>query len=623
MRLAVAPLAARVTPIPGESLMSLLARAAHANVFPGLAILLKHAGITGHPAFTPFIAADHVEPLAELLGLDVEEITTRMHLPMEGAPKGVVSWAGVRMERRWIEAKARRVAPGALMDSAHHRLVWTHRAISFCPETFEQLVCSCQACGKALGWTTTQGLDRCEHCRASLLASEPDHVDHRLHARLRAATDLISPRAETRRKMQGALPAAFLSWDGGELFAALVELGVAWEHPGEGRGSPTSKALSEGRMGLVTPTHIARGFEVLQGWPDSFGELVGRVWRQASQANPNASLVLRELGVLGRRFDTRQSGGAFAALLREHIAQAADTAKLPLSHGRVAHLRPRGDQQVTLGLKEASDLFGIDRRVLKRLVPEGDCLIAGRLGRGEAVQFDKPKLVESALTYRFTGRPEVVACRLGVPAYCLPAFVQSGLLRSITDADAMRMAGAGVAYDLWSLNQLETKILKRKRRMEDSDVRFARLIAGRFCPHVWAKAFKALASGKLVIDDLKGAGPLSRRLWVEGESAEALLAKLVDGPAPWGATVTAAEAALLLGVSDVYVPELIAVGALAATRCGRAWRLKLQDVTAFYDRYEFSPAVGDTSMGRALVNTSRSLLPPHVSTRHLSLWLRY
>ena len=621
MRLAVAPLAARVAPLQAESLMSLVARAAQANVFPRLSSLLSHAGVTSHPAFTPFTAADHVEPLAELLGVDVEEITTRMHLPTKDAPKGVVAWAGVRIERRWIEAKIRRVAPGALMDGPHHRMVWSHRALSFCPESFERLVSSCYACGRTLGWVATHGLDRCEHCRASLLESEPDYVDHRLHARLRAATNLISPDAAVRRRAQSALPAEFLFWDPGELFTALLELGVAWEHPGEGRGSRAAQALSEPRLGLITPTHIASGVEVLQGWPDSFAGLVGRIWREAKLADPNASAALRKLGLLRRHFDGPQPDSDYHRLLTSHIVEAAAACGLPVKRGSLAHLAPTPSVE-TLSMVQAQDLFGLSDTVLKRLIPDGDCLVSARLGRGGEVRFDKARLVESACTYRFTGRPEVVAWRLGIPAYCLPAFVEAGLLRSITDADARRMARTELAYDLSSLHQLETKILKRKRREGNSDARLTTLIAGRFCPKVWAKMFKALATGKVIIDDLRGTGPLSRRLWVDRDSAEGVLNKLTDEAALEGATVTAGEAGLLLGLSDVYVPELIASGALAAERHQRAWRVKLRDVISFQAEFELSPAVGDAALGRSVANRTRALLPPDFSTRHLSVWSR-
>ena len=137
----VLPVIARVEPIAGESLLSLVARTAHANVMPKLAGFLADAAICGLPAFTPFTAAHQARPLAELLNVQVAEVESRLHpLHPNQSLKDARVWAGLRIRRGAIEARARRVAPAALAYSPHHRLEWTHRALSFCPETLQQLI---------------------------------------------------------------------------------------------------------------------------------------------------------------------------------------------------------------------------------------------------------------------------------------------------------------------------------------------------------------------------------------------------------------------------------------------------------------------------------------------------
>ena len=54
----ISPLLARVAPIPGESLLSLVTRACEANVFRRQGGLLAFAGVAGAAAFAPFTALD-------------------------------------------------------------------------------------------------------------------------------------------------------------------------------------------------------------------------------------------------------------------------------------------------------------------------------------------------------------------------------------------------------------------------------------------------------------------------------------------------------------------------------------------------------------------------------------
>ncbi len=586
----VLPLLAKVTPIPGESLMSLVTRACEANVFPRVADVLGAAGIRGSPAFTPVTALDRAAHLARLLGLAEGEIESRMYPPLQGRGRtGLVSWSGLRVERRFIELRARRVAPGALLDEPYHRMVWTHKALSFCPETFEELISTCPACGKPLGWSHTHGPDRCEHCKASLLDSEPEFAPHALRAKLKLATDLISHGPEVRAAAQSILPAPFRDWDAGELFSAIVEFGVAWEHPGEGRSSTAVTRLKHGQLAFIGPQHIASGYEIVRGWPASFTALVERIWRAIGAP---ASLSMLDLGPFGRHLLVKHSDTPLRRQLRESIAEAALAARVPLKLGAISHLAPKAVVE-TLTLKAAEAELGIGKRTLGRLVPDGESYISGQLGSGAGVRLNAVRLRAAVAAYERAIWPEHVAGRLGVPAYCLEAFVEAGLFARIDDPDACRLSAHEAFYERASVEIWLQKMQRLPERSHGSES-LARALVGQFSPAVWAQTFKAVASGKIKSqrpyeDEIQR--PLSRQLHVHRTDVEAFITRLKPEPLPMGAVMTAEAAGQLLGIRTALVAELISAGYLAATRSGRLWEIRLGDLDAFHAQYVLPPEI--------------------------------
>ena len=319
--MSVAPVIARVEPIAGESLLSLITRTAAANVFPNLAPLLRTVRVEGHPAFVPFTATDHAPALAQLLGVELCAITARLHpLHPDQTITGAVIWAGTRVRRRSIEARRRRIAPLALQTSPHHRLEWTHRGLSFCPETFQTLIWDCPVCRASLGWAKTWGPDRCEHCRALLTESPSPLVSAELQIRLAAACRLVSSDREIRTAARSQLPDAFHGWEPGDIFGALLELGAAWEEPGQGRGSPAARGLVDGSFEF-RPDHVASGYALVAEWPTSFADLVERLRPFHTTATSKSGLAAKTLGVLGRHL----VGEGPATPLRQLLSDAVET----------------------------------------------------------------------------------------------------------------------------------------------------------------------------------------------------------------------------------------------------------------------------------------------------------
>lgn len=222
-------LAKRVEPIVGESLMSLLTRCTIENGYRKIADILVGTGAIelSHIGHTPFVNFDYSEQIASRLALSASKITALMHAPAKVEGWGTsVNWFGTVLPRHFIDARTRRVSPRAFRDSQHHRAEWMIRPLTFCPETMENLIDACNECGHRLSWWSSCGLWRCEKCEKSLRRALPGKVPWKYRTELRLVSGLVSPNPVTRSQALAAFPTPFSNWEAGEVFTAVVELGV-------------------------------------------------------------------------------------------------------------------------------------------------------------------------------------------------------------------------------------------------------------------------------------------------------------------------------------------------------------------------------------------------------------
>lgn len=100
----------------GEGLMSMMVRAAEANVMGRLHRLALFAGVTGTRVDSiPFTRSQDAQKIAQLLSVDAAEVRGRMHptAPHSSADE-YVDWYGTPLHRRYLETRRRRVAPASL-----------------------------------------------------------------------------------------------------------------------------------------------------------------------------------------------------------------------------------------------------------------------------------------------------------------------------------------------------------------------------------------------------------------------------------------------------------------------------------------------------------------------------
>ena len=622
---AVRPLVARVTPIAGETLMSLLVRACEANAFERPSQLLVEAGFTGDPRFVPFTGAGVAPSLARLLGVAEAEVSRRMHAPVAGEIEPtLVGWWGTALERRFLEARSRRVAPQALRTSTHHRAAWTVRALSFCPKTFQKLISSCPSCSGPLGWWKTCGGDRCEHCKARLAEAPSDSVPEELHAPLRQVTDLISPEEKRRRAAVEQLPVTFRSWNAGELFSAAVEFGAACEHPAANRRSPEAKALARGQLGEGSPKVLASGWRVLAGWPASLDELVARVAHEIVAHGGSQSLALRDVGLLGRHLDQRLPKTRFRRLVREHLGEATLKARAPIKF-RLGIEDLREEREV-LTITEAAKATGISREVLLRLCPDGEGFAGGRRGQGGALRFHADRLGRASRAFDDALLPASAAAALGVPEYCLLSFAKRRLITLVDDPDILRMKRTPFAVSQISIDRLAERFAHAKDDPSALGERLDLSLAHRFAPAVWAGVFVGLLRGRSGFSHLEEAREghgLSRRIYADQELIEACAAEVNRPRLPRGMTVTAQTAALLLGVSLPPLLSLIDEEWLKAERGEGAWRVPLVTLAAFDRAYVLAPELAHRTHGYSRLTAIFSAPPePAFQTRCIRGWER-
>ena len=654
----VRPLLARVAPIAGESLLSLITRACHANVIERQHELLGPLGISRRTAFAPFTAHERSAPLAKLLAVGEDEIAQRMHAPVAGAPdSSFVHWSGTTLERRFLKAEPRRFAPSALRISKHHRAVWSVAALSFCPETFQELISRCGACGRELGWTRTEGLDRCDHCRVSLLDMHASYVPPELRPALTVVTDLISTDEIVRGLAATHFPPPFCSWPPGEIFGAVVELGVAWAEPGAGRESEIGKALIWGAPGFASCSAICAGYEVARGWPDSLTSLLSRTCE--ALAVTDDQLALTDLGLLARHLDRRLPTTRFRQLIRDSFAGAATAADAPVKLRRTAATATAAASGL-LTMAEAKALSGISDRVLRRLRPDGESFRGGRGGKGGSWRLESERFGQAAAAYHAALTPAEAAMRLGVPTYTIGSFVDAKMLCSVEDADALRLAAEPLMIERESLSRLDEQLRRtrlwpypgvmrpneRARAYLDGAPDFhsratilamarlarsivlpnhhgevlVRLLAGEFSPTAWAQALRGVIRGRVITRYLSSAERWTQRLVVDPESLEEWLKRRRSQAPLKSATLTARSTGLLLGIDGSAVGELIASGHLHAVRMREEWSISIGDVQAFQEQWILSPEV--RRRGCQGTYARLELEVPELATRHLRGWRR-
>ena len=218
------------TPIQGESLRGLVARACQRNDLPNSWGLLQHLGQRHRNRV--LVAEDpHIDPaeLAYAIRVAEQEVSARRYEPI-----GPQRWSffGLDLNRSGIERRVRRFSPTALRSAGgqYHRATWELSDIPFCFEGWDMLQdrCGCEANGAIQGWTrTSTKIEECDLCGDPLHWLEPFPVPATMQPALSILRSLVDPSPERRESAQDRLLPELRNADRSTAFKLVMRIAAA------------------------------------------------------------------------------------------------------------------------------------------------------------------------------------------------------------------------------------------------------------------------------------------------------------------------------------------------------------------------------------------------------------
>jgi hypothetical protein len=576
-----------VEPQPGEALLSIVARAASANGFELISHVLRLAGISsGEWRFSPFtLNQTDAAPLAALLSLPVEAITSRLHnsLPSVLMPEAV-NWFGTTLPRRYVEAIRGRYSPSTLENFSNYRAAWMVRPLQFCPESMEILIHHCGSCGCKLNFSNADLLQCCSQCRAPFRAGRVEKVTDEFLSDAKAIASLVSHDAQVRNQSAALLPKPFNEWEPGEAFAAAVELGAVTCESRTSGGNEFMRKIAAGNFSSFTTAHLVKGYRFVKNWPTSLRELMQDAWggRQTRE--------LRQLaGPLAKFYDRETRPTRLRNLMQKEIPTQLRAMNIPIRS--TSGVRPAWlDGKELISQTVAATTFQIDKSTLRRLIKEGECVHATEGGR----LYDRDVLAVSIKVLRESVRAVECAEKIGVPVYCLGALVHRGLLQPIEDRDARLLAGEQT-YQPQSVGHLIKQLTELSPSDDTCNRRVTDVMRHRFHPDDWADLVSALIDGRLrvVHKETRQSSAIASLFFEPGDAAK-FLANLPNRSVPNDVTLSCTAAAELLNMTDVFVSRAIATGVIRGRSNPSGAKLNLANLAEFDRRYVTSRELSQT-----------------------------
>lgn len=255
-------------PLPGESFDGYLAyRAARAHM-PGPFELAALGG--AHLAHYPQLAfgeadEDGLPAVAEALDIDPEELRIRSHVRTSPLRR---RFHNTTIDLRLIERRTRRFSPASLVQSPHHRALWSLRCLTFCEETWETLADACPTpyCEAVQRWRHSSGVDLCDKCGGSLKEVEVRMVPRDDRPALRFLCGFVHHDPVRNVESARALPEALAGMPGGGILE--IACAVAGLHDPELRKwSVRSIRWNDDPLRVAAAMAVAGG--MLLEWPRS------------------------------------------------------------------------------------------------------------------------------------------------------------------------------------------------------------------------------------------------------------------------------------------------------------------------------------------------------------------
>lgn len=578
----VLPLFIPVRPEPGENLMSMMVRACDANVLGRLAQFQAIVETRkSRVEYLPFTGFEDAHVIAELLGVHLDVVVGRMHATWaHSSADDYIDWYGTPLPRRYVETRTMRFSPTGLASGEHHRAVWSIKPLKYCATSMEALVGACGMCGRETSWVTTKSTTRCSACNYPFSVTPTEGVRAELQHDARRVACLVSPDGAIRADALSLLPAPFNSWEAGDVFHAVVELGFIANNPIQVPGCTRWKSMTRGSFKEYSIDDLVSGYRFVRDWPRSLDLHLTKL------INGRSGNTRALMGSMGKYFDQAASKTPLRELIRFDAPTALRKIDAPVRGNQVGGgvlARSAG----TLTATEAADHFKVDKKVIARLSASTSCCIAKSTLRCGVVLYNRARVEAALKAWRGSIAFDQAARVLGVPPYCTEAFIQAGLLVEVSDADALLLSDGVRLVSRKSLDVLAQRLEEQPLGHADGldSVPFLSGMTNVLHPDSWAAAVQQILNGEIQLTGFRErAGPLLNRFLV----VEQELAKLKDDddrlPIP-DVNVSGVVAADILGVSNTLVSGAVRLGLVHGKKTSRRIDVPLSEVRRY--RREF------------------------------------
>ena len=257
------PLSICQTHIPGESLLSWVARSSLEYELPNITTILRDVGqIHRNCAVDVMRGAIDVEGLAVILGTNLGQIE---RLRGRDLGDGSLVYLGSKIRCGDIHARARRFAPRslALGETPFSRASWLIRTFPVCTESWQALRSKCE-CGATLPWATVSTMLLCENCGSDLREIPGETLEPELRNGLRFLANILFGENPERADAIAKLPDDLQLLDPGEIYELALVIARVVDPTMD---NPREKVWRDEPMRLARA--LARAGELLPRWPET------------------------------------------------------------------------------------------------------------------------------------------------------------------------------------------------------------------------------------------------------------------------------------------------------------------------------------------------------------------
>jgi hypothetical protein len=335
-----------------------------------------------------------------------------------------------------------------------------------------------------------------------------------------------------RQTALSSLPEPFSNWAPAEALLGLVTLGEA---------QLSLERSPDCTVSAASAARISAGIQFARDWPDSMSRYV-----KISTTKSN-STSLGEAMVPAKLF----SGAMVDGACRDGM----------------------------LSTLEASKQLGITMKRLRKLEGRSETFLARHNVHGGAALYDKAAVSRLRHVLIHSVKPDVCARQLGVPSYCVGAFISAGFVEVVTYRDAKILTNGDLITEA-SIVALRKHLQEQSGKIEGG-VTLRKAMRRNGDPADWVAVFLMMLSGGIRLQLNPSADSLSDALLVRLPDVASHISRRSNGPEIRGITISCQTAAKIIGATPMFVSTAVKMGLLKSEMRGRDYALPLEQVLTF------------------------------------------